>query len=49
MGALTLNAFGPLIDEELADLALFNGFDFHRRLVGFDLGDHIAGIDLIAF
>src|SRR5216683_1661059 len=32
-------AFG---DQDLAERALIGGLDFHRRLVGFDLGDDIA-------
>ena len=42
----TLFAFG---DKDAADLALVNRFEFHRRLVGFDLGDDVAGLHLIAF
>ena len=33
----------------LAEHAVVDGFVFHRRLVGLDLGDHIAGLDRVAF
>src|SRR5204863_10102472 len=39
-------AFG---DQYLAKRALVGGFDFHRRLVGFDLGDDVARLDRLAF
>ena len=35
--------------DDLDQHALINGFDFHRRLVGLDLGEHVAGFDLVAF
>jgi hypothetical protein len=38
-------AFGH---DDLADDALIDGLDFHRRLVGLDLGDHVAGGDAVA-
>ena len=34
--------------QDLRDRALVDGFDFHRRLVGLDLRDHVAGLDLVA-
>jgi len=37
-----LGAFG---NQNLAKRALIGGFDFHRRLVGFDLGDDVARLD----
>src|ERR1700729_3224546 len=39
---------GPFRDQDLAKRALIGGFDFHRRLVGFDLGDDIARLDGLA-
>ncbi len=39
-------AFG---DKDLSKFSLVDGFDFHRRLVGFDLGDDIAGLHRVAF
>jgi hypothetical protein len=41
-----LHALGALGHQDLADGAFVDGFDFHRRLVGFDFGDHVAGRDL---
>jgi hypothetical protein len=35
--------------QDRLDHALVDGFDFHRRLVGLDLGDHVAGLDGVAF
>jgi hypothetical protein len=46
---IDLDAFGAGGNDELGNDAFVDGFDFHRRLVGFDLGDHIAGLDRIAF
>jgi hypothetical protein len=37
-----LDAFGAGFHQQLADDAFVDGFDFHRRLVGFDFGDHVA-------
>ena len=34
--------------KDFCNGAFIDGFDFHRRLVGFDFGDHIAGLDLVA-
>jgi hypothetical protein len=39
---------GALRDENLAERALIDGFHFHRGFVGFDLGDHLTGFDLVA-
>ena len=39
---------GALGDEDLADLALIDRFDLHGRLVGLDLGQDVAGADLVA-
>ena len=44
-----LDAFGAGGDQDLAERAFIDGFDFHRRLVGLDLGDDVAGGDLVAF
>ncbi len=46
--AVDLHAFGPFRDDDLGDDALVDGFHFHGRLVGLDLGDHLAGLDLVA-
>ena len=43
-----LHVLGALGDDDLADLALVDRLDFHRRLVGLDLGDHVAGGDGVA-
>ena len=34
--------------QDLRDRAFVDGFNFHRRLVGLDLRDHVAGLDLVA-
>ena len=39
-------AFG---DQDLAERALIGRLDFHRRLVGLDLGDDVARLDRLAF
>ncbi len=49
MGVLTFDAFGAGGDQDLADRAFVDGLDLHGRLVGLDLGDHVAGLDLVAF
>ena len=36
-------------DQDLGDRALVDGLDLHGRLVGLDLGDDVAGFDLVAF
>jgi hypothetical protein len=36
-------------DQDLAERTLIGRLDFHRRLVGLDLGDDIAGLDRLAF
>ena len=43
-----LDAFGASRHHDLGDGAFIDGLDFHRRLVGLDLGNHIAGRDLVA-
>ncbi len=44
-----LDTFGAGGNQKLADDAFVDGFDFHRRLVGFDFGDDVAGGDLVTF
>ena len=39
----------PIRDQDLRQRALVDRLDLHRRLVGLDLGDDIAGTDAIAF
>jgi hypothetical protein len=39
----------PSGHEDLAERALVDGLDLHRRLVGLDLGDDVAGLDGLAF
>ena len=39
-----LHALGALGDQDLAERALVDGLDLHRRLVGLDLGDDVAGL-----
>ena len=41
-GRVYLDALGARLDENFADPPLVHGLDFHCRLVGFDLGDHVA-------
>ena len=41
-------ALGPFSDENFADGAFVDGFEFHRRLVGLDLGKDVAGLHFIA-
>jgi hypothetical protein len=43
-----LDVLGPGLDQDGFDHAFIDGFDFHRRLVGLDLGDHVAGLDGVA-
>ncbi len=39
---------GAFRHHDLGQRAVFDGLVFHRRLVGLDLGDHVAGLDRIA-
>ena len=39
---------GAFRHDDLGEHAFIDGFDFHGRLVGLDLGDHIAGLDRVA-
>ena len=43
-----LHAVGALLDQDLGDGTLVDRFELHRRLVGFDLGQHVAGADAVA-
>ena len=40
---------GAFRHHDLGQHAVVDGLVFHRRLVGLDLGDHVAGLDLVAF
>ena len=42
------DAFGAFIHQDLRQLALVDRLDLHRRLVGLDLGDHVAGAHIVA-
>ena len=42
------HALGAGRDQDLAQRALVDRLDLHRRLVGLDLGDHVAGPDRVA-
>ncbi len=44
-----LHILGAVRHQDLAQRALVDRLDFHRRLVGLDLGQHIAGFDRVAF
>ena len=48
-GRIHRHIVGALRDENLAEPALIDGFHFHGGFVGFDLGDHLTGLDLVAF
>ncbi len=43
-----LHPFGALGNDDLAERSLVGGLDLHRRLVGLDLGDHVARADFVA-
>jgi hypothetical protein len=45
--AVDLDARAALGDDNLADETLIDGLEFHRGLVGLDLGDDLAGLDLV--
>ena len=40
---------GAFRHQNLRQRALVDRFHFHGRLVGLDLGDHVAGLDRVAF
>ena len=42
------HVLGALGHHDLGDRALVDRLDFHRRLVGLDFRDHVAGLDLVA-
>jgi hypothetical protein len=44
-----LHRVGAFGNHDLAEHALIDGFDFHRRFVGFDFGKHIAGTNAVTF
>jgi hypothetical protein len=48
-GRVHRHIVGAFLNQDLADLAFIDGFDFHGRLVGLDLGDDIAGADIVTF
>src|SRR5579885_2737085 len=39
---------GAFRHHDFREHAFVGGFEFHRRLVGFDLGEHIAALDFVA-
>ena len=47
-GLVYRNAFSPFRDEQLSDRAFIDRLNLHRRLVGFDLGNHIARRNIVA-
>ena len=44
-----LDAFGAFGNHDLANGPFIDRFEFHRRLIGFDLGQDVAGLDRVAF
>jgi hypothetical protein len=48
-GGVDLHALGAFGHEDLADHALVHGLEFHRGLVGLDLGEDVAGRHGVAF
>ena len=45
---IDLHLLGPFRHQERLDHALVDGFHLHGRLVGLDLGDHVAALDRVA-
>ena len=43
------NIIGAFRHQDLAERAFVDRLDFHGGLVGFDLGDHVAGFNGVAF
>mmetsp|Transcript_9046 Transcript_9046/g.11787 ORF Transcript_9046/g.11787 Transcript_9046/m.11787 type:complete len:278 (+) Transcript_9046:645-1478(+) len=43
------DAFRAFRDENFGQRALIDRFDFHRRFICFDLSDHVACLDFVAF
>ncbi len=48
IGVFTATSAVPSGDQNFAERAFVRRLDFHRRLVGLDLGNDVAGLDLIA-
>jgi hypothetical protein len=48
-GLVHLHALAAGRHQDLADLALVDGFHFHGRLVGLNLRDDVAGLHGLAF
>ena len=48
IGVLTLTPSVPSGTRILRQLAFVDGLDLHGRLVGLDLGDDVAGLDIVA-
>jgi len=44
-----LHPLAAFADQDLADGAFVDGFEFHRGLVGLDFGQYVTGGDGIAF
>ena len=42
------DTFGAFLDKDGGELALIHRLDLHGRLIGLDLGDDVAGLDLLA-
>jgi hypothetical protein len=43
------DVIGALGHQDLAENAFVGRFHFHGRLIGLDLGNHVAGLDDVAF
>jgi len=48
-GAVDLHPLGSFGHQDFADRPFVDGLEFHGRLVGFDLGQKVAGMDRIPF
>ena len=48
IGVLTFTLFRALGNQDRLDHALVDRLDLHGRLVGLDLGDHVAGLHRVA-
>ena len=48
-GRVDLDAFAAFGNQKRAHNAFVDGFKLHRGLIGFNLCNHIAGLNLIAF
>src|ERR1035438_6549694 len=49
IGVVTATVGGAFRDQYLAECAFIGRLDFHGRLVSLDLGDDVAGLDLLTF